>query len=188
MESNQQAAHGAPATIVLGGGCFWCTDAVFSQVRGVRAVECGYANGHVPQPRYEQVCSGTTGHAEVVRVQFDAHTITLRELLLIFFATHDPTTRNRQGNDVGPQYRSAIYTTAPEQAEVARAVMQELQPHWAAPFVTELQPLASYWPAEAMHQSYFVRHPEQGYCTWVVRPKVEKLHQAFAQYLHVAED
>lgn len=188
MESNQQAAHGAPATIVLGGGCFWCTDAVFSQVRGVRAVECGYANGHLPQPRYEQVCTGKTGHAEVVRVQFDAQAITLRELLLIFFATHDPTTRNRQGNDEGPQYRSAIYTTEPEQAEVARAVMQELQPHWSDPIVTELEPLASYWPAEAMHQSYFVRHPEQGYCTWVVRPKVEKLHQAFAQYVCAAED
>jgi len=158
-----------------------------SQVRGVLAVECGYANGHVPQPRYEQVCTGRTGHAEVVRVQFDAQTITLRELLLIFFAIHDPTTPNRQGHDVGPQYRSVIYTTAPAQAQAAQAVMAELQPHWAAPIVTELQALACYWPAEAEHQRYFSRHPEQGYCTFVVRPKVEKLHQAFAEYVRVGD-
>ena len=172
----------------FGAGCFWGVEAAFRQLKGVTATAVGYAGGDKANPTYREVCSGDTGHAEVVRVQFDAQAITLRELLLIFFATHDPTTRNRQGNDEGPQYRSAIYTTAPEQAEVARAVMQELQPHWSDPIVTELEPLASYWPAEAMHQSYFVRHPEQGYCTWVVRPKVEKLHQAFAQYVCAAED
>lgn len=173
-------------TIYLAGGCFWCTEAVFDRVRGVTDVESGYANGHVDHPRYEQICEGNTGHAEVVRVSFDPAQVSLRALLEIFFATHDPSTLNRQGNDVGPQYRSGIYTTQPEQAEVARAVMAELSAArgpGAAPIVTELLPLTGYWPAEAYHQDYFLKHPQQGYCAFVVGPKVQKFQATFAQHL-----
>ena len=172
-------------TIVLGGGCFWCTEAVFDRVRGVIDVESGYANGHVDAPSYEQVCSGTTGHAEVVRVVYDPAIVSTRQLLGIFFATHDPTTPNRQGHDTGPQYRSGIYTTAPGQTEDARAVMAELteQGVFDAPLVTEVQPLAAYWPAEGYHQDYYLQHPGQGYCAFVVGPKVAKFRRQFAALL-----
>ena len=172
-------------TIVLGGGCFWCTEAVFDRVRGIVDVESGYANGHLDHPSYEDICTGQTGHAEVVKLEYDADVISLRDLLLIFFATHDPTTLNRQGNDVGTQYRSAIYTTSDEQAQVAKALMQEMREEGAydAPIVTELQPIKAYWPAEAYHQDYFLQHPNQGYCAFVVSPKVQKFQHAFARWL-----
>lgn len=175
----------APQTLVLGGGCFWCTEAVFDRVQGVIDVESGYANGHVAAPSYEQVCSGTTGHAEVVRVVYDPAVVSTRQLLGIFFATHDPTTPNRQGNDVGPQYRSGIYTTEPGQAEEARAFVAELneQGVFDAPLVTEVQPLTAYWPAEDYHQDYYLQHPSQGYCAFVVGPKVAKFRRQFAALL-----
>jgi peptide-methionine (S)-S-oxide reductase len=169
----------ATDTITLGGGCFWCTEAVYEQVDGVTAVESGYCNGHVSQPTYEQVCSGRTGHVEVVQVQFDTARISLREVLEIFFAIHDPTTLNRQGNDAGTQYRSGIYFSSPEQERVACEVLAEANAAQGGRVVTEVQPLASYSKAEDYHQHYFARNPEQGYCAFVVGPKVEKFRKTF---------
>ncbi len=166
--------------ITLGGGCFWCLEAVYELVDGVLAVESGYSNGHVPRPSYQQVCTGTTGHAEVVRVTFDPARIPLREVLEIFFAIHDPTTRDRQGNDVGPQYRSGIYWHDPAQEAVARAVAAEADAAHGGRVVTELQPEANYWRAEDEHQHYYARHPMQGYCAFVVAPKVAKFRRTFA--------
>lgn len=171
--------------ITLGGGCFWCTEAVFVRVRGVLDVESGYSNGHVQRPSYEQVCSGNTGHNEVVRLTFDPAQISLKQILSIFFAIHDPTTLNRQGNDVGTQYRSGIYYSKPEQAQTAQALMDEITAAglFAAPLVTELLPLANYWPAEDYHQDYYEQHPNQGYCSFVVGPKVAKFRKHFAHLL-----
>ena len=165
--------------ITLGGGCFWCLEAVYELVDGVLAVESGYSNGHVPRPSYQQVCTGTTGHAEVVRVTFDPARIPLREVLEIFFAIHDPTTRDRQGNDVGPQYRSGVYWHDPAQEAVARAVLAEADAAHGGRVVTELQPEANYWRAEDEHQHYYARHPMQGYCAFVVAPKVAKFEKTF---------
>ena len=170
-------------TIYFAGGCFWCLAAVFDRVRGVIDVQSGYANGHVDHPSYEQVCTGTTGHAEVVRLAFDPQTIGLRQLLEIFFAIHDPTTLNRQGNDVGTQYRSGIYVRDESQARIARAVIAELAQMAGAAIVTEVLPLQSYWPAEDYHQDYFLQHPGQGYCAFVVSPKVQKFRHSFAQWV-----
>ncbi|WP_027016564.1 peptide-methionine (S)-S-oxide reductase MsrA [Comamonas composti] len=172
--------------ICLGGGCFWCTEAIFSRVRGVSRVQSGYANGHLAHPSYEDICTGQTGHAEVVQVHFDPEVISLRDLLLIFFGTHDPTTLNRQGNDVGTQYRSGIYTSSEEQAVTARALIAEMDEAGAydAPIVTEVQPLSIYWVAEDYHQNYFANHPGQGYCAFVVGPKVEKFRHAFGRWLN----
>ena len=169
--------------ITLGGGCFWCLEAVFERVDGVLGVESGYSNGHTPNPTYEAVCTGRTGHAEVVRVEFDPQRITLREVLAIFFTIHDPTTLNRQGNDVGTQYRSGIYFHTPEQERVAGAVLAELASSGAArsPIVTELKPVLGYSRAEEYHQRYFDRNPGQGYCAFVVAPKVEKFRKVFAE-------
>ncbi|MBT9526175.1 MAG: peptide-methionine (S)-S-oxide reductase MsrA [Rhizobacter sp.] len=169
-------------TITLGGGCFWCTEAVYERVRGVTAVESGYSNGHVLRPSYEQVCGGDTGHNEVVRVSFDPAQISLREILEIFFVIHDPTTLNRQGNDVGTQYRSGIYFSSPEQERVAREVLAEIDASktYRSPVVTELKPLDNYSRAEDYHQHYFAQHPGQGYCAFVVAPKVEKFRKTFA--------
>ncbi len=171
-------------TLTLGGGCFWCLEAVYELVDGVTAVESGYCNGHVHQPTYEQVCSGDTGHAEVVKLSFDPARITTRELLEIFFVIHDPTTLNRQGNDVGTQYRSGIYVTGPEQESLAREVVAEVQAvlsaRGAGRVVTEIVPLANYSRAEDYHQHYFANHPGQGYCAFVVAPKVEKFRRTFA--------
>lgn len=165
----------------LGGGCFWCTEAVYLDVDGVVAVESGYANGHAVNPSYEQVCRGDTGHAEVVRVSFDPRRISFRELLEIFFVVHDPTTLNRQGNDVGTQYRSGIYTHSDEQTRVAREVIAELEASGGVrgKVVTEVEPERNYSRAEAYHQNYFAQHPEQGYCAFVVAPKVEKFRKTF---------
>ena len=167
-------------TITLGGGCFWCLEAVYEQVDGVLAVESGYCNGHAPAPTYQQVCGGDTGHAEVVRVQFDPARISLREVLEIFFVIHDPTTLNRQGNDVGTQYRSGIYWHTPEQLTVAREVLAEVNAAHGGRAVTELEQEASYTRAEDYHQHYFANHPDQGYCAFVVAPKVEKFRRTFA--------
>ena len=175
---NPQVEH-----ITLAGGCFWCLEAVYEQVDGVQAVESGYSNGHVPQPSYEQVCRGDTGHAEVVRVSFDPARISLRELLEIFFSIHDPTTLNRQGNDVGTQYRSGIYYETPEQELVAREVFAEANAAHGGKVVTQLQPLENYSRAEDYHQHYFANHPEQGYCAFVVAPKVEKFRKTFVARL-----
>jgi len=166
--------------ITLGGGCFWCLEAVYEQVDGVAAAESGYCNGHVINPSYEQVCDGGTGHAEVVQVSFDPARITLREVLEIFFTIHDPTTPNRQGNDIGTQYRSGIYWHDESQAVVAREVMAQAQRAHREPLVTELLPRARYSRAEPYHQHYFARNPGQGYCAFVVAPKVEKFRRTFA--------
>ncbi|WP_422823423.1 peptide-methionine (S)-S-oxide reductase MsrA [Variovorax rhizosphaerae] len=169
-------------SIVLGGGCFWCTEAVFDRVQGVTDVESGYCNGPVVNPSYEQVCTGRTGHVEVVKVEFDTAQISLREILEIFFVVHDPTTLNRQGNDTGTQYRSGIYTTTEAQREVAQSVIRETTESktWRSPIVTEVEPLANYSTAEAWHQDYFKNNPNQGYCAFVVGPKVEKFLKTFA--------
>ena len=167
-------------TITLGGGCFWCTEAVYERVDGVVSVESGYSNGHTLNPSYEQVCSGDTGHAEVVRVRFDPARISLREVLEIFFVVHDPTQLNRQGNDVGTQYRSGIYFHDEEQQRIAREVIDEVNAASGGRVVTELAPETNYSRAEDYHQHYFARHPEQGYCAMVVAPKVEKFRKTFA--------
>jgi peptide-methionine (S)-S-oxide reductase len=170
-------------TLVLGGGCFWCTEAVYVQVRGVTDVESGYCNGHTVSPTYEDVCTGRTGHNEVVKLTYDSAQVSTRELLEIFFVIHDPTTLNRQGHDVGTQYRSGIYHTTPEQAEVARALIAELTAAQAfgLPIVTEVLPLANYSAAEAYHQDFFERNPTQGYCLAVAAPKVAKFRKTFAR-------
>lgn len=166
---------------ILGGGCFWCIEAVFLQVRGVISAESGYMGGQQADPTYEAVCSGTSGHAEVVRVSFDPGVVSYRDLLEIFFTIHDPTTADRQGNDVGSQYRSAIFTTSGEQAEVARQVCAEMAVVWDAPIVTQLTPATAWYKAEDYHQAYYSKRPEQGYCALVVAPKVMQFRQMFSQ-------
>ena len=166
--------------ITLGGGCFWCTEAVYEHVDGVTAVESGYSNGRIAKPTYEQVCSGATGCVEVIRVSFEAERISLREVLEIFFVIHDPTTLNRQGNDVGTQYRSGVYFHEPAQQAVAREVMDEVNAQLGGRLVTELLPLADYSRAEDYHQHYYANHPEQGYCAMVAAPKIEKFRKTFA--------
>ncbi len=167
-------------TATLGGGCFWCLEAVYQELHGVQLVESGYAGGVMPNPTYEQVCSGTTGHAEVVRVTFDSAVASYREILEIFFTIHDPTTLNRQGNDTGTQYRSVIYFHTPEQEDTARHVIAEMANVWDAPIVTELSPAPVFYKAEEYHQNYFRQHPLQGYCAFVVAPKVAKFRKMFA--------
>ena len=169
-------------TITLGGGCFWCVEAVYERVLGVTGVESGDSYGRVRTPSYAQVSSGDTGAVEVVRVSFDPAQTTLREVLEIFFVVHDPTTLNRQGNDVGTQYRSGIYFESPEHERVAREVIAEMEASgtYKSPIVTEVLPLADYSRAEDYHQHYFAQHPGQGYCAFVVAPKVEKFRKTFA--------
>jgi peptide-methionine (S)-S-oxide reductase len=174
----------ATETATLGGGCFWCLEAVYQELKGVQQVESGYTGGQVPNPTYEQVCEGTTGHAEVVKVSFDPEVVGYREILEIFFTIHDPTTPNRQGNDVGTQYRSAIYYHSPEQQETAKHVMAEMANVWDAPIVTELSPADIYYKAEDYHQNYFRQHPLQGYCAFVVAPKVAKFRKMFAEKIN----
>jgi peptide-methionine (S)-S-oxide reductase len=170
-------------TITLGGGCFWCLDAVFVNVRGITDVESGYSNGQAARPSYEDVCTGRTGCNEVVKLTFDPAQITLREILEIFFVIHDPTTLNRQGNDAGTQYRSGIYVSSPEQDAVAREVIAEMTASgvYSQPIVTEVAPLSHYWPAEDYHQDFFARNPNQGYCMAVAAPKVAKFRKTFAR-------
>jgi peptide-methionine (S)-S-oxide reductase len=170
-------------TITLGGGCFWCTESVYVQVRGVVDVESGYCNGHTVNPGYEQVCTGKTGHNEVVKLVFDPAQVSVRELLEIFFVIHDATTLNRQGNDSGTQYRSGIYFSSPEQAAVAQDLIQEMTRSgvYNRPIVTEVLSLANYSPAESYHQDFFANNPGQGYCMAVAAPKVAKFRKTFAR-------
>lgn len=169
----------------LAGGCFWCLEAIFNQLQGVIVAESGYSNGHDPAPNYEAVCGGDTGHAEVVRIRFDPRIVSFRTLLEVFFTSHDPTTLNRQGHDVGPQYRSGIYTHSVTQTEVAHQVMADLTQRqvFDAPIVTEVAPVQNYHPAEAYHQRYAEHHPHQGYCAYVVAPKVAHFRQLFRERL-----
>lgn len=173
------------AVATLGGGCFWCLDAVYRRLRGVTAVVSGYAAGHDPAPTYHAVCEGTTGHAEVVQVTFDPRVLSYREVLEVFFAMHDPTTPNRQGADVGTQYRSIILTHDDAQRAEAEAVIAELTRDavFPNPIVTQVEPLPTFHAAEAYHQDYYRRNPSQGYCAFVVAPKVAKLRQKFADKL-----
>lgn len=178
MEKNTQIA-------VFGGGCFWCTEAVFAELRGVISVMPGYAGGKVPNPTYEQVCDGTTGHAEVTRIEYDPSQISFETLLTVFFATHDPTTLNRQGNDVGTQYRSAVfYTTGEQKAETEKFIKNlEASDPGGKPVVTEITPLDKFYEAENYHREYYKRNPNAGYCQVIIEPKVEKLQQKFADLL-----
>ncbi len=168
--------------ITLAGGCFWCTEAVYVKVRGVTDVESGYSNGHTKNPTYEQVCSGATGHAEVVKLTYDPAEISVREILEIFFVVHDATSLNRQGNDTGTQYRSGIYYSTPEQKRVADDMIRQMSQDklLGAPIVTEVLPLSNYWPAEAYHQDFYEKNPNQGYCVAVAGPKVAKFRKTFA--------
>ncbi|MDD9954698.1 MAG: peptide-methionine (S)-S-oxide reductase MsrA [Anaerolineaceae bacterium] len=172
----------------LGGGCFWCLEAVYQQLDGVSEVVSGYAGGHVAFPDYRSVCNGTTGHAEVVQLSYDADVITFRDLLDVFFTIHDPTTLNRQGADVGTQYRSAIYTHSEEQAQIARDVIAEISDAglWKNPIVTEVEPLERFWPGEDYHQNYWLNNPNQGYCRVVIAPKVAKFRKQRLQRLAAA--
>lgn len=161
-------------TATLAGGCFWCLEAVFLRMKGVQSVISGYMGGHADNPSYEEVCSGETGHAEVVQVTFDPKQLSYADLLEVFFSIHDPTTLNRQGNDVGTQYRSAIFFHSPDQESAARAAIRAKASEFASPIVTQIEPATAFWPAEAYHQDYFARNPYQPYCAFVVAPKVKK--------------
>jgi len=169
----------------LAGGCFWCLEAAFQQLKGVEKVESGYAGGHVVNPSYEQVCTGTTGHAEVLQITFDPAIISFDDLLHVFFTIHDPTTLNRQGADVGTQYRSAIFYHSPEQKAVAERVIAELQAEgvWDDSIVTEVKPLDAFYPAEEYHRDYYRRNPNQGYCRAVIAPKVAKVRKLYLDKL-----
>jgi peptide-methionine (S)-S-oxide reductase len=173
---------GSREIATLGGGCFWCLEAVYDQMEGVLSVESGYMGGHLENPDYQAVCTGTTGHAEVVQVTFDPAAITYRDILEVFFAIHDPTTRDRQGNDAGPQYRSVIFYHDEAQRAVADETIRELhaQAIWPAPIVTEVRPAATFYRAEDYHQEYFQNNPRQPYCAYVVAPKVQKFRKKFA--------
>lgn len=175
-------------TATLGGGCFWCLEAVYKELNGVTSVMSGYAGGSVPNPTYKAVCSGRTGHAEVVQVKFDPDQLSYADLLRVFFTIHDPTTLNRQGNDVGTQYRSIILTHSDAQAETARAVMQEIAGAgiWDGKLVTEVEPLTTFYEAEPEHHDYFARNPWTGYCQVVVAPKVAKFRKSFSDRLKKA--
>jgi peptide-methionine (S)-S-oxide reductase len=166
----------------LGGGCFWCIEAVFERMQGVERVQSGYSGGAVPEPTYEQVCSGRTGHAEVVQVHFDPSVVSFREILEVFFTVHDPTTLNRQGADVGTQYRSVIFYNSPEQRVTADTVIEDLSGEglWPAPIVTEISALEEFFPAEAYHDGYYRRNSAQPYCRMVIEPKVAKFRSRFA--------
>lgn len=168
--------------ITLGGGCFWCIEAVFQEMTGVESIVSGYMGGHVDNPTYQEVCLGGTGHVEVVQVSFDPAQSSLREILAVFFTVHDPTTRDRQGNDEGPQYRSAVFYNSEEQKQLAAEVMRDLEMLgiYSDRIVTELRPAEHFWPAEAYHQNYYRTNPNQGYCQFVVGPKVKKFREKFA--------
>ena len=174
-------AYQSDNTAVLGGGCFWCLEAMFQQLRGIRAVVPGYAGGTVPDPSYEQVCNGHTGHAEVVRVEFDPAVITYDDLLRVFFVMHDPTTPNRQGADVGTQYRSIIVANTLLQQEIAENIRAEIDQAriWMDPIVTQIVPGSVFFPAEAYHMNYFIKNPDAGYCRAVVAPKVTHFRKIF---------
>ena len=181
--TNNPSDHNEIAT--LGGGCFWCLEAVFDKLNGVTSVESGYTGGQINNPTYEDICTGTTGHAEVVRITFDPAVISFQEILDVFFTIHDPTTLNRQGNDRGTQYRSVIYYHSPAQKEAAEKMVAELNKanEWGSPLVTEVTPTVTFYPAEDYHQEYFEHHPNQPYCMVIVAPKVVKASEKFAHKL-----
>jgi peptide-methionine (S)-S-oxide reductase len=183
MNSDANQTKPSSEVVTLAGGCFWCLEAVYDNLQGVTDVVSGYAGGKVPNPSYQAVCTGITGHAEVVQVTFDPNQISFREILEVFFSIHDPTTRNRQGADVGTQYRSAIFYHTPEQKQVAEQLIEELQADkvWGIPIVTEVAPLTKFYPAEDYHQEYFARHPDQGYCQMVIAPKMAKFRHKFSE-------
>ena len=185
VASGPAATPGARETAVLGGGCFWCTEAVFSELRGVERVRPGYAGGSVPDPTYELVCTGRTGHAEVVEVTFDPGELSFHDLLTVFFTVHDPTTKDRQGHDEGPQYRSIILYRDSAQRTTAERTIGEIEARklWRDPLVTQVVPLAAFYPAEEYHRDYFARNPEQGYCQLVIAPKVAKFRKRYADRL-----
>ena len=170
---------------VFAGGCFWCTEAVFGELRGVQSVVSGYTGGTTNNPTYEQVCSGSTGHAEAIKIDFDPGQVSFRDLMTVFFATHDPTTLNRQGNDAGTQYRSAILYANEEQKQQAEAFIKELEvaKTYKNPIVTSLEPLREFYPAEDYHQNFFANNPYQPYCQYTIPPKLNKLHKQFSQLL-----
>ncbi|HHW73543.1 MAG TPA: peptide-methionine (S)-S-oxide reductase MsrA [Firmicutes bacterium] len=171
------------ATAVFGGGCFWCLEAIFSELKGVLEVLPGYSGGHVENPTYEQVCTDKTGHAEVVQISYDPDEISYEDLLRIFFSTHDPTTLNRQGEDVGTQYRSVVFYGSEAERQAAERIKEEMAPLWEDPIVTEIVPLERFWPAEDYHRNYFRLHPEKTYCSLVIAPKVAKFRKNFAERL-----
>jgi peptide-methionine (S)-S-oxide reductase len=172
----------------VAGGCFWCTEAVFKDVIGVSRVESGYIGGHVPNPSYRQVCGGDTGHAEAIRVTFDPEIVSYDDILAMFFATHDPTQLNRQGNDVGTQYRSAIFPNSPEQEVAARRAIERAAGDWPAPIVTTIEPMGEWWPAEDYHQDYWEGEGQRNpYCLAVIPPKLQKLRKSFADRLKTAD-
>ncbi|MGQ0812370.1 MAG: peptide-methionine (S)-S-oxide reductase MsrA [Nitrospiraceae bacterium] len=185
MTDSKAGAQLVRQVATLAGGCFWCLEAVYDQMKGVESVESGYMGGQMLNPSYDAVCTGSTGHAEVVRLTFDPEVVTYREILEVFFAIHDPTTLNRQGNDVGTQYRSAIFYHSPEQKAVAHQVMATFTKEkvFDRPIVTEVVPTGAFYIAEDYHQEYFARNPTQGYCTYVVGPKIAKFRQHFSEKL-----
>jgi peptide-methionine (S)-S-oxide reductase len=184
MATPAESASHRLETAIVAGGCFWCTEAIFRRVRGVDEVTSGYTGGHVERPSYEAVCTGTTGHAEAVRIRFDPAVVSYGDLLDIFFATHDPTQLNRQGNDVGPQYRSAIFPQSPAQEAEAKAAIARAQTQWSAPVVTTVEPAAPFYEAEAEHHGYFDRVGDRNpYCTAVIAPKVRKFLKTHADRL-----
>ena len=183
MSDASNAKSAGVQTVTLAGGCFWCLEAAYNTIQGIVEVIPGYAGGDAPNPTYEQVCSGTTGHAEVVQVSFDPKIITLKGVLEIFWAIHDPTTPNRQGGDVGTQYRSMILYTGAEQKQVAEDSIKTVAKLWKDPIVTELVPLETFYPAEAYHRHYFEQHPAQAYCQIVINPKLQHLRERFTAQL-----
>lgn len=172
-------------TAVFGGGCFWCTEAVFKMMKGVSSVLPGYSGGKIPNPTYEQVCGGNTDHAEVIKIEFDPKLTSFRDLLTVFFGSHDPTTLNRQGNDVGTQYRSVIFYTTEEQKKESEKFIKEINDSHSmgAPVVTEIKPLDKFYEAENYHKDYFARNPENSYCQFVINPKLEKVQKKFSELL-----
>lgn len=188
-ESPRTSSSGDTEVATVGGGCFWCTEAVFSELEGVRSVLPGYSGGTVAHPSYEQVCTGRTGHAEVVQVTFDPSRLSYHDLLVIFLTTHDPTSLNRQGNDVGPQYRSVIFYHSPSQKATAEEVVRELESEhlWKRKIVTEIVPYSEFYPAEEYHREYFRRNPWAGYCQAVIAPKVAKFRKQYASRLRASQ-
>jgi len=178
-------SNGNSRVAVFGGGCFWCTEAVFEELRGVNSVVSGYAGGKTKNPTYEQVCMGNTGHAEVIKIEYDSALVSFRDLMTVFFATHDPTTLNRQGNDSGTQYRSVIFYANESQKAEAAAFMKELDEAQAFknPIVTTLEPLTEFYPAEDYHQKFYANNPYQPYCQYMIPPKLNKLHKQFKELL-----
>jgi peptide-methionine (S)-S-oxide reductase len=181
-EPNPAGSKGMEREVItLGGGCFWCMEAVFQQLKGVVSIESGFSGGTVENPTYKQVCTGQTGHAEVVQVTFDLRVVSLHDVLSVFFALHDPTTVNRQGADVGSQYRSVVFYRTPEQRDAVQAVVRELEANktYSSPIVTQLEPFKAFYKAEAYHQDYYEQNPNQPYCTLVISPKLAKFHKLF---------